>query len=358
MLTHRKWTLSLLLALSLLGLNAETLIFEQNIYISDPKSAKNEVDPKDLEREKREKENRRLGRRLSQYLNGEIADPMSFFHPTKNRLFTNRIFLVEIDSERHSAKTDIEVSINQSASFFYKQPIQLPFSGWNEIRYRAIDLLQNEEPWRSKFIFRDDIGPKISYRFEGPTYKQDDTIYTTEQTSLKLTSEDEGSGVFNQFIKIEDGDWVVWEENDSFFKHMHGKNKLSLAALDNVYNRSSLIQISTQVISSIESPILETDNTVSEMDGIYCNQKSSFWFQTINHQIPYSVFWKKSNVQYFSKYVKGIILLDDGREGEDYQIDYFVKDELGNHSKVETWKCKFDSKPPKTDIYLLKEETP
>lgn len=42
-----------------LTLQTQTLLLEQNIYISNPKPVRNEVDPKALELEKREREARK-----------------------------------------------------------------------------------------------------------------------------------------------------------------------------------------------------------------------------------------------------------------------------------------------------------
>lgn len=60
------------------SLKADTLLLEQNIYIANPKPVRNEVDPKELEREKRERESRRIGRRLTHFLNGETGDQFKF----------------------------------------------------------------------------------------------------------------------------------------------------------------------------------------------------------------------------------------------------------------------------------------
>lgn len=345
-----------ILGLTGITLQAQTLLLEQNIYISNPKPVRNEVDPKALEREKREKEARKVGRRLAHFLNGESGDPFSFYHPTKNRLYANRFWKVEINPESHGTKTEIEVSVNQGETFSYRQPLSIPFAGLNEFRYRAVDQLQNEEPWKLIFIIRDDVGPKIQVGYEGPSLVLDQTVFVTKQTVLKVQSEDEDSGVLHQFVRVGEGDWSIIENNSVSFQDLQGKQKISLASLDPLYNRSNLLRFQLHLVSEIRVPYIESEFvTFSDADAI-CNRKSSVWFPKIEHPIPYNVYWRKKDKGEFRKYVRGNVLLEDAIEGEEYQLEYFTKDELGNQSKMESWKCKFDSKPPTTTIQRLEVE--
>ncbi|MGJ4734845.1 hypothetical protein [Leptospira levettii] len=343
------------LVLLVCTLKADTLLLEQNIYIANPKPVRNEVDPKDLEREKRERESRRIGRRLTHFFNGETGDPFSYFHPTKQRLFANRYWPVEIQPEAHGSKTEIEVSVNQGESFSYRKPILLPIPNLNEIRYRAIDQLQNEEKWKSIFISRDDVGPKLNYGFDGPYLVLDQTVYGTKETKVKVYSEDEESGVLHQFVKIGDGDWSIIENDVVSFQELQGRQQVTLASLDQLYNRSNLIRFATVMVSEIKAPSLETEFVVLSETGAICNRKSSVWFPKWEHPVPYHVYWRKKDNGDFSKYVKGQILLEDANEGEEYQLEFLAKDELGNQSKPEIWKCKFDSKPPTTTIQKVEE---
>jgi hypothetical protein len=356
MLQHVKLTL-FCLCLFFFSLEAESLLFEQNVYISKPISVKNEINADQLAKEKAEKESRRAGRRFSHYLDGESHEGFSVWSDPKTLLFVNTHWKSEIILEGTKPGSKIEVSLNQGSVFNYESPFSINEPGLNEIRYRSVDPLQNEEAWRSLRLFRDDLGPVLSYTISGSYIPTLGGYFIGKDAELRIQAEDLGSGVLHRFYKIGEGEWTLAKDGAVDLSRIQSKSFIFLSALDKVYNRAQATQISLQKVTEIGIPKIEVSKANQDASGTYCSRLTRFWFQKLEHPVPFSVFYKSSGQTDFSPYTKGLTELDEQKEGETISIEYFSQDGLGNQSPVHKWSCKFDSTPPQTDIkYTIEKQ--
>ena len=131
----------------------------------------------------------------------------------------------------------IEYADNGGALKIYAQPISLG-EGRHTITYRATDLVENIEVFRSTQIYVDNTAPVTAFNISEPLYIKDGVRYITPASGLTFTAADPlsneiAAGVERIETAIDSGPWIKYTQA---LKFTEGRHAVKYRAIDKVGN--------------------------------------------------------------------------------------------------------------------------
>lgn len=121
----------------------------------------------------------------------------------------------------------------------FKGPIRLSTleEGEHEIKFYAIDSLQNEEEMQSYHFYIDNTPPIITSDLLGDSFITNGKEYSSGRTRVKLTAIDNKSGVEKIYYSINGADYQLYEK-PFFLPAKQGDVTVTYYAIDQVGNKS------------------------------------------------------------------------------------------------------------------------
>ncbi|WP_291862187.1 hypothetical protein [Marinilabilia sp.] len=105
------------------------------------------------------------------------------------------------------------------------------------LAYSAVDWVENTAPEEERHFYIDRIAPESKISFNGPVFRNRDTLFVAGQTRIQLDATDKESGVQKVTYSLND---VDHEYLEPFVAGKTGVNLLEWMATDNVNNRDEL----------------------------------------------------------------------------------------------------------------------
>jgi len=161
-----------------------------------------------------------------------------FYYEGKLYISKNtKIYLLGRDNLSRVEK--IEYSFDGKNFKEYKSHILPPNSGKITLYYRAVDIVGNASKIDSVELYVDSSSPKASIKLPLPYAREgENTIRITSYHPIVIEGIDSGSGIKKLFYKINNSDFIEYKK-PFFLKE--GRYKISVKAVDNVGNESSVI---------------------------------------------------------------------------------------------------------------------
>ena len=108
--------------------------------------------------------------------------------------------------------------------------------GEHELTYQTVDHVKNEENMNTYKFYLDKVAPKVRSEFLGARYSAGGKVFVAGQTKIKLTAQDNKSGVQEIFYKVDGGDFVTYDA-PFILDRKQGSSIVSFYAVDKVQNK-------------------------------------------------------------------------------------------------------------------------
>jgi hypothetical protein len=167
------------------------------------------------------------------------------------------------DSE--SLLDTIQYSIDGSPLREYEEPLTFSTEGRHIIVYRALDSTGNISNERIYSVVVDGTPPDGLVSVDGPVYKKGGKFYLTQESIIVIWTEDNLSGVDSVWVKIDDGDYVAYENPVAISEE--GFHSAVTYAVDNVGNRSKDFEVSGYVDNTPPEVNILNKNPFTRMDN-------------------------------------------------------------------------------------------
>jgi hypothetical protein len=150
----------------------------------------------------------------------------------------------------------IIVSVDDQEDVRYSGPFPLPEkSGLHRIKYRLIDVVQNQSNTLYASFYMDITPPSTSHKFEGTVSRTEDQVIINSATRISLSSTDMESGVLDIYYRINGGREQKYGKE--FSLPGDGIYTLSYYAVDHVGNREEAAEGTIRVDnSSHKEPVI------------------------------------------------------------------------------------------------------
>jgi len=108
--------------------------------------------------------------------------------------------------------------------------------GEHELTYQSVDEVKNEESMHSYKFYLDKIAPRVRSEFIGARYSAGGKVFVAGQTKIKLTAQDNKSGVQSIHYSI-DGKEFTEFSSPFVLDRNQGASKVNFYAIDKVNNK-------------------------------------------------------------------------------------------------------------------------
>lgn len=186
-------------------------------------------------------------------------------HITNNKIFTRFGSHLEIASaDQGSGVKGLEVKINASEAQKYEHPIPLDKKVTN-VQFRGIDNVGNIEKWHEYTVHVDTDAPEIKVSSIGNHKLLSGKIYATSGFKLGINALDKDSGLKSILVNNEEKapapkEAITFDKEGSF--------EVSIAALDNVGNKSATQSFSVIIDDTPPNSKINTDLALVEWEGV------------------------------------------------------------------------------------------
>jgi len=174
-----------------------------------------------------------------------------------------------------STVKEIQYSIDGSAVTVYKDPIRFESEGRHFIAYRAIDMTGNISNEKIYSVVVDGSPPEGIASVEGMVYMDEEYVYLTKESAIVLWAEDNLSGVDRIYVKLDDMDYMPYEE--PVVISTEGYHSAETYAVDNVGNATSKLTVQGCVDGTPpDVSIVPDEDFVNVKNELYTNQKNEY----------------------------------------------------------------------------------
>ena len=147
----------------------------------------------------------------------------------------------------------------------YDGPVAVSQHGLTVLEFRAVDLAGNEGPLGRSELKLDLITPQVSATFDG--FAGENGFFVSE-VNVSSTAEDEGSGVSSVWLRVDGGDWALW--NGYLELDSDGHRLLEMYAQDIAGNRGGTVRMEVAIDTHAPRMGLEVLKE-AQPDGSYLN---------------------------------------------------------------------------------------
>ncbi len=180
---------------------------------------------------------------LPPYTKIALLDPNKYV--AKNTIYCSPELQIKLSSsDRTSGVKKIFYSIDSKDFQTYSQPIKLNSAGQHNIKYFAVDNVNNVEKTK-KIQFILDLNPPITKAVITGVHLGRDNIISTN-TNIFLETNDDLSGVKKTFYRFDSLPWKPYTPNTKlYFAFLpDGNHTLQFYSVDNVNNKENIQQFS------------------------------------------------------------------------------------------------------------------
>ena len=179
----------------------------------------------------------------------ELTPSKAFIKNKDGRIFTspgNTFTLRSID--QHSGVKKIDYSVNSTTKSVYEsgRVIQLSDPGSQLIQYNATDNLGNVTQNGNVLVIVDTQSPKVNINTTKPLRQINNENYARRATGFNIIAEDDGSGVAQIMVRIDDSqEWQAY--SNTIYFSAETAHKIEAKAIDAVGNESEIVVSSFKI---------------------------------------------------------------------------------------------------------------
>lgn len=117
-------------------------------------------------------------------------------------------------TDQSSGVERIVYRIDDGPETRYRKPISMKDvpPGAHVLSFRAIDRVQNAEPWQQVEFQHDNQPPELKITIGGPEFRQDGVVYVSNENPVRLVVEDEFSEIAMLRYQIDEQEWQEYTE--------------------------------------------------------------------------------------------------------------------------------------------------
>ncbi|WP_146192270.1 OmpL47-type beta-barrel domain-containing protein [Marinilabilia rubra] len=119
----------------------------------------------------------------------------------------------------------------------YDEPFNPDGNSPVELSYTAVDYVENTAEEKAHNFYIDRLAPKTNISFDGPVFRNRDTVFVSSKTSLRILGEDKESGL-KEISYTLNGEKFSYDK--PFSSEKNGANRLEWISVDNVNNKEAL----------------------------------------------------------------------------------------------------------------------
>lgn len=147
----------------------------------------------------------------------------------------------KIHLEATDDKSGVQKILYSYNSFITNKLYEGPFNPEGnspvELSYTAVDYVDNTAEEKVRNFYIDRSSPETNISFNGPVFRNRDTVFVSSQTLLNISGGDKESGL-KEISYTLNGDKSVFQE--PFTSSKTGLNRLEWSSMDNVNNKEAL----------------------------------------------------------------------------------------------------------------------
>ena len=254
------------------------------------------------------------------------------FHRYKNKLF------LRPDSKILLTGKDQKAGFKQAKYSFAKEfqsfitPIPLPKGQRWVFRYYGLDRVDNASRVKKIIVIKDDTSPYTGNLLFGPIHRSGSHIYAGNDVTIKLESDDSGSGIKETKYRVDGGEWQTYKRGFSI--NSLGEHVVEYFSRDRVENQERSKKLRFNVDTQGPEIVHQMGGLSRGMeDGLPVYASGSIFFILGNDpdsgldQVRYQI-----NGRRIKSYKNPLHLTRPGH----YRINIFARDQVGNESETKT----------------------
>jgi hypothetical protein len=146
----------------------------------------------------------------------------------------------KVNLEATDDKSGVQKILYSYNSFITNELYEKPFNPEGnspvELSYTAVDYVDNTAEEKVRNFYIDRSAPVTDISFDGPVFRNRDTVFVSSQTRLDISGKDKESGL-KEISYVLNGDQAVFSE--PFTSSKSGVNRVQWFSVDNVNNKEA-----------------------------------------------------------------------------------------------------------------------
>ncbi len=134
-------------------------------------------------------------------------------------------------------KSGVQKILYSYNSFMTSETYEVPFKPEGNspvsVSYAAVDWVENTAPEKERHFYIDRLAPVTKISFDGPVFRNRDTLFVAAQTKMVLEATDKESGVNTVKYQL---NGIKYEYSEPFVVEKSGRHLLQYVSVDNVNN--------------------------------------------------------------------------------------------------------------------------